>query len=835
MKRLTALLLCAASIFSLASCGGAESDSAPAQAEPDTAAPEVTASPEPQPVYEWRSEFTPAETGAEYYTPVCFYDGGYFCTASIKTGENIPESVIRAARKKNEEPENDGRYDVYSDCLFFIASDGTVTHLKEYEPLPDEENCGDWYDFSSLSSLEGLIVDDAGEIITLERTGVSGNSAPENSADFEPGMTWYDYYVYRDNWYIRQLDRHGKQRSCSPLINEDGDRFNPYSLMRAEDGRLVLAASGAQSRVSAIYLNGSIDRAVNTEGYITNIIRLCTGEFAVLEWIYEEETNRIGIVNMSTFEEMKLCDLPGSCIYAYDGEGEYLFFWTDGEALYGHRGLTGENEKLFSWSAVDVNFSSITSPVTACDGGFSFLVSEYSGLAGAYSTSIVRVEQKKVEPGTEKKVLLLASACPTTGLNTTVAEFNRGAEDCRVEIADYSAYCEEGMSDAAALEAYLNSGDCPRTPDIIDLTGLDVGSLERAGCLDDLYAFIDSDAELERSDFFENILKAAETGGKLCRTVAGFEIDTAVGSASVVGEGVSWTVSEFMQAWASLGNGTDAFDIYTTRTDVLEECLRADLGRYVDFDAGTCSFNTPEYIDLMCFAGNFPADFDFSAHEWSSSDNSDMRVRRGRQMLLRTSIYTVNDAITAGFEFPSYPDGISFIGYPCPEGCGSAARVSSFDLGGSLGMFSGSQNKDEAWSFLRMFFTEEYEKNYWYLPINRNEYDRQITSAMEFSYLYNKYGKVLYDKKGEKRIASLGALYLSDYTEIKYYPLTQPRADRLTNLIESVDKLCSDDDEVVWMTVMRSEGYYSGSITAAEAAASVQEAVTELLQSRRRN
>lgn len=830
MKRLTALLLCAASIFSLAACGGAESDSVPDAVE--TVFPEATESPEPQPIYEWRAEFTPAETGPEYYTPVCFYDGGFFCTASIKVGEDIPDSVVRAARKKNEEPVNDGRYDVFSNGLFFISPDGSVRCLDDYAALPEEKNAEDWYDFSSLSSLEGLVVDDAGEIITLEKTGVSGNAAPKNPADFEPGMTWYDYYVYRNNWYIRELDANGKQRSCSELINEGGDWFNPYSMKRAPDGRLVIAASGAQSCVSAIFLRGIIDRAVFTEGYITNLIRLSTGEFAVLEWIDEGEKNQIGIVDIKSFEETKLCELPGNCIYAYDGAGGYLFFWTDGEALYGYEAETESSDRLFSWASVNVGFSSITSPVAADDDGFSFLISEYSGLAGGYTTSIVRVERKELRPGEGKKELILASACPTNSLRQTVAEFNRGSEDCRVEIADYSAFCSEGLSDAAALEAFLNSDECPRSPDIIDLTDADVSLLEKAGYLEDIYPFIDSDAELKRSDFFENILKAAETGGKLCRTVAGFEIDTAVGSSKIVGERYSWTIEEFMKAWASMGGGADAFDIYTTRTDVLENCLRSDLGRYVDLDACTCDFYVPEFTELLIFAGNFPAVFDYSSHEWSSADNSDMRVRSGRQMLLRTFISSMNDAITAGFEFPSYPDGISFVGYPAADGCGSTARVSSFDLGGSLGIFSGSENKNEVWSVLRVFFTEEYERNYWYLPVNRNAYEKQLASAMEFTYLHDKYGKQLYDKKGEKRIASLGAMYLSDYTEIKYYPLTQQRADRLTRLIESVTKLYSDEDDIVWTAIMRAEGYYSGTLTVAEAAAEVQNAVYDLLQKR---
>ena len=831
MKRLTALILCAATIFSLAACGGAESDSA--QESPETAAPEVTESPEPQPVYEWQAEFSDAETGPEYYTPVCFHNGGFYCTASVKTGENIPESVIKAARKKNEKPVNDGRYDVFSDCLFFIGPDGSVRRIEDYEPLPAEENPGDWYNFSSVSELDGLIVDDAGEIITLEKCGISGNVAPKNPADFEPGMTWYDYYVYDNVWYIRELDENGKQRSCSELINEEGDYFNPYAMKRARDGRLVLAASGAESRVSAVFLKGSIDRSVITEGYITNLITLSTGEIAVLEWI-GEDTNRIGIIDLDSFEERKLCDLPASCIYAYDGEGEYLFFWTDGEALYGYTGEPGTGEKLFSWSEAEVSFSSITSPVVACDGGFSFLISDFSGLSGAYSTFFVRMEKKQREPGEEKSVLLLASSCPTVGLNKTVAEFNRSSKSCRVEIADYSAFCDDGLSSAAAFEAYLNSGECPRFPDVIDLslTDAEIRSLEKAGFLEDLYPFIDADGKLEREDFFENILKAAETNGKLCRTVAGFEIDTAVGAASRVGEGYSWTVGEFMDAWASMGGGTDAFDVFTTRKDVLESCLRMNLSRFVDFDAGSCSFDSPEYTELLYFAGNFPADFDYSAHNWTASDNSDMRVRSGRQMLLRTSIYSVNDVITAGFEFPSYPDGISFIGYPCAEGCGSAVRVSSFDLAGSLGMLAGSEKKEEAWSFLRVFFTEEYEKDYRFIPINRSAYEKQIASAMEFSYLHDKYGKVLYDKKGEKRIASLGALYLSDYTEIKYYPLTQPRADRLTGLIESIDRLCSDEEDIILTALMRSEGFYSGSLSAEDAAAEVQKAVYEILQSR---
>ena len=321
------------------------------------------------------------------------------------------------------------------------------------------------------------------------------------------------------------------------------------------------------------------------------------------------------------------------------------------------------------------------------------------------------------------------------------------------------------------------------------------------------YPYLDAEKRFGRDDFFPSVLHALERDGALLSTGAGMSFDTVIGAASLVGEETNWSYDAFLSAWFELGLGTDAFEAYMTCEDVLSACLRLDLDTFVDRDAGTCSFHEENFMKLLYFTGNFRRSFDFSSHTWSDADNSDLRIRNGKQMLLEKHLTGFQDAILCGYEFP---EEITFVGYPTLGSAGSRMIISTLD-----------------------FFTEKYQKDYWYFPTNIHVFNRQLSDAMKTEPLLDQWGNpVLNRQTGEPAIKSVSTVYLSNYVEINIYPITESKAAKLVNLVTEGAKTCVPDETLIALVLQNVSGYYDGTQSLEEAAAQVQQAAASYFESR---
>ena len=161
LKKLFALLLAAAMVFSLAACGKEGGEENPAE------------TPTPEMVY--ASEFTTFSgtySRDEANFSVAYTDAdGFVGTVSEKVGEREPY--------EGEVKEYDGQFDIYEPRLYTMDYTGKMTRLA-YEPLKiDAAREG-----AEVSSwLAGLARTDAGFVV-LEEVYTSWNDAP---AGVEPG------------------------------------------------------------------------------------------------------------------------------------------------------------------------------------------------------------------------------------------------------------------------------------------------------------------------------------------------------------------------------------------------------------------------------------------------------------------------------------------------------------------------------------------------------------------------------------------------------------------------------------------------------------------------
>ena len=463
-------------------------------------------------------------------------------------------------------------------------------------------------------------------------------------------------------------------------------------------------------------------------------------------------------------------------------------------------------EVPFTWEEIGIARANVLSDIKQLDDGSFCFVTGNSETATAVATVTLREREK------EKIQLLLAAPGMNPVLADAIDAFHASQKNVYITVIPFT----EGENIPEA-DLYMLSAD-------------QLDRLGRAGILADLYPYLDAEKRFGRDDFFPSVLHALERDGALLSTGAGMSFDTVIGAASLVGEETNWSYDAFLSAWFELGLGTDAFEAYMTCEDVLSACLRLDLDTFVDRDAGTCSFHEENFMKLLYFTGNFRRSFDFSSHAWSDADNSDLRIRNGKQMLLEKHLTGFQDAILCGYEFP---EEITFVGYPTLGSAGSRMIISTLDTGYNLSMGKSSQYKDAAWSFLRTFFTEKYQKDYWYFPTNIHVFNRQLSDAMKTEPLLDQWGNPILNRQtGEPAIKSVSTVYLSNYVEINIYPITESKAAKLVNLVTEGAKTCVPDETLIALVLQNVSGYYDGTQSLEEAAAQVQQAAASYFESR---
>ena len=683
----TALLLSAAML--LTGCGASVSEVQP-EAEPE---------PTPEPVYAYTADFSEVGNGLSSLVPLCAVKGGFYCCSYEKTGEEIPEALIREAKWRNVEVVNDGRYDICSFRLYFLSDDGSSELLKEFTPLALEENADGWKSWSCISGIDALSPDKDGNLVTLEYNTFSGNSVPANRAEVVPGKNYLEYHTV---WYIRTLDTQGKELK-SERIGEN--------------------AKKAESRFRVLTRRGNLQ------------------------------------------EQLKVEETP------------------------------------FSFEELGIDRSQVLSPVKKDEyGKFRFVTGE------GKAESLVTVSLEEVKQ--ERTQILVAGLEESEPLKNAVSDFNASQEDVSVTIISPD---DERVANA----------------DIFCLPSAQISAMGREGKLADLYPYLDADPKLDREDFFASALQGMELDGALISTGAGMSFETVIGASSLVGEKAGWTYDDFTAAWSALGLGTDAFDVYTTCEDVLDACLALDLDTFIDRKTASCDFTGENFRKLLYFTGNFRRDFDYDGHGWSEADHSDLRIRREKQMLLEKNLTCFRDVLACGCEFP---EEITFIGYPTLGQAGSRMILSTFEPGLNLAMSALSEKKEDAWRFLRTFFTEDYQESYWYFPTNIHVFNRELEKAMETEEILDGNGKPVYDREtGDPAIRSVGTMYLSNFVQVDLYPLTESEAGKLVDLITESSKTGDPDEEICSIVKENVKCYYNGEASLEEAAARAQQAVSEYL------
>lgn len=222
------------------------------------------------------------------------------------------------------------------------------------------------------------------------------------------------------------------------------------------------------------------------------------------------------------------------------------FYYSDESGIYGFDLAKGKAEKLVDYMA---------SNMTEGDTNRIYPVEKEKlmGMAteGAQNKLVV---YKKVDPSTvqERKKIVLGGYSIDEEVKAQAAFFNKENKNYMIEIKDYF----DGEDAVGKMNADMIAG---HVPDILYLNNAPLEMYASKGMLEDLTSYYEKDTELSTEDIIPGVLEGMKMDSKICFVSPTFSIATLVGKTEDVGSKMGWTYQDMQKALEKKGNNVRPF------------------------------------------------------------------------------------------------------------------------------------------------------------------------------------------------------------------------------------------------------------------------------------
>lgn len=578
--------------------------------------------------------------------------------------------------------------------------------------------------------------------------------------------------------------------SCKPdffpseiLVSEGGVFISGYNSV------IVLDSDGAlKTYIPEIVSNGGIHNlAQGSSGRIYAYI--FNGYGFELQYLDEEKA------------EFTSAEFPfdGYNNIVFDGIDDAELFVSNGTALYILR-LDGSKEELLNLVQSGVSPGEVQKIFPTTDDGF--ICAGKSMDSGAPVISVLSPQTGYVE--SRKEIVLAGTEYSIdTRIENAAVKFNNTSTDSYITIKKYP------WDNIDQLNLDIISGNIPDI--LISDSSIPVENYISKGVFTDLYPFIDSDSELDRSDFLQNLLSSCETDSKLYRFTDRFKVYTALGKTSIFGEDMGINIDKLQQIAAARPEGTETFP-GVTKQDILTYALELSGDEFIDYKNGTCRFDSDSFIAMMKYANGYIDGIDYDSYFddsfWSRFDT----MFADESALLMTAYLTDYTDIFR-FERINFGEPVTAVGFPCEKRIGT-----SFVVDTAFSVSEKSDVKQEAWEFIRTLLLPKYQDKCDCFPVRTDSLEKSAVAAMKHD-----------PNRVNDAIVIMGQMALSSGKGDIGEP-TQADIDHVNEVIASADGIMSYNASIRDIITEEAETFFSGAKTAEEAAQLIQSRVRLYLE-----
>jgi len=327
-------------------------------------------------------------------------------------------------------------------------------------------------------------------------------------------------------------------------------------------------------------------------------------------------------------------------------------------------------------------------------------------------------------PFEERTEIIFGARYVHPSIIPAVAKYNEESGTHRITIVDYKQY-DTGDNDWVGsidvLEQEIKNGTAP---DILDVSSMPYEKWAVRGVFVDLYPLIDLDPEINRNDFIESVLKTVEINGGLYQVFDSFGVNTIVGNPSVLGESTGWTIRELVSLLDKNTRARWPLGLQS-KDDILRDFILMNIGSFIDWSTGTAHFDRSDFVELLKFANRFPTDWPgYNDPIWNQN-----LITEKRQIIQLLPLFYFTR--TFGEFIELFGGEVVFKGYPVETGSGNIVSIES-----SFAITSSCLEVEAAWEFIRMFLTEEGQREriyagYHLMPTNKVVFNEELQQAID--------------------------------------------------------------------------------------------------------
>lgn len=283
-------------------------------------------------------------------------------------------------------------------------------------------------------------------------------------------------------------------------------------------------------------------------------------------------------------------------------------------------------------------------------------------------------------------VATLESSNPS--LQEAVVKFNKYNDTYKVVIKAYvnnttniSDITGTVWTDGRALmKAEIASDD---SPDIIDLSDVDIMDLVLKDALEDLTPYLEKSTAANLYDFVPSVLESFKINSKQVAVPMYFEILTWMAKYSTVGNKSGWSFEDVIMLADAESDATLMH--YYDKYSALQMLLEYNWLSFIDPESGNCSFDSQEFIDLLKLADRFEP---YEGEESEAGAIVMDKVLLSPAVLRSVSDYQIYGAMM--------DNNAVCIGYPTADGsAGIYLRGNTM-----YGISAKSDQKEGAWAFI---------------------------------------------------------------------------------------------------------------------------------------
>ena len=495
---------------------------------------------------------------------------------------------------------------------------------------------------------------------------------------------------------------------------------------------------------------------------------------------------------------------------------EYDFLINDGSTLYGYSIADQEKKPILKWLDSDINGQYVNAVTGLEDGRLVALVNDWSGESSV--TELVTLTKTESSAVAERELVVIGTFSANQDLQASAVRFNKNNGQYRVtirEYADYENWTENSYQET--LMAMNNDLTGKNPPDILDLSnGLDMNTLVSKGLLEDLGAWLDQSQTLKREDFVTSVLDAYTIEDTLVCIPTGFYVGTVFGRTSQVGAESGWT-TEDMMALMDQYPEAEVFD-YATRSTILHTCLAMSQDAFIDWENGSCNFDSEEFKKVLELAARFPKEYEYSEEELSTPE----KLMAGEVLLNQTTVY---EATELSIELQMFGgEQVTNIGYPTVDGTPGVTLQGE----NSYAIVSSSKQKEGAWAFLESLLQPASATSNRYrmgFPVRQEELDSLLAEASTVRYRLDEKGEPILDEEGNPIEEGYGTWGWGNNFSLTARALTEAEVEMLRDMIAMARPGSSAGEQIFSIIAEDAESFFEGGKSVDEVADIIQRRV----------